>query len=355
MPIISIVIPVYNRPELIAPGLDSIYNQGLENDKFEVILVNNGSPDPEVERICNSYAFNEIRPDNLHVMSVAKNNRGGSGRNAGIRAATGKYILHRDHDDIFLPNALKSIITELEKHPDLDMLIYDCEIRKYENFDLIQKMGHTSNSQSIMTGEEYLISQMAPTYLWVAAYRMLFLLENSLFVCEGAILEDTDYVNGCLIRAKKVCYRPIPAVCYYQFSKQLQNTSANFARPELIESLLQLGERLFKIHSETKSQFPKGANVLKGLYEYQYHSVVALYLWQRPYKEIVTTLEEHPLLVKTSNRLNNFASNHPKLYALVSVISAPVRKTVINAYKRILEGRNPIAKAFVKTYRQLKS
>lgn len=355
MPLISIVIPVYNRPELIVPGLDSIYNQCLENDQFEVILVNNGSPDPEVERICNSYTYHEIRPDNLHIISVAKNNRGGSGRNAGIRAATGKYILHRDHDDIFLPNALKSILSELKCHPELDMLIYDCEIRKYENFDYIEGMGHASNSQSIMSGEEYLITQMAPTYLWVAAYRKDFILENSLFVCEGVILEDTDYVNNCLIRAKKVCYKPIPAVCYYQFGKQLQNTSANFAKPELIESLLQLGERLFNIHSETKSQFPNGANVLKGLYEYQYHSVIALYLWQRPYREIVTTLRKHPLLVETSNNLTNFASHHPKLYALVSVVSAPARKTAINVYRRILEGRNPLAKAFVKTYRKLKS
>ena len=97
-PLVSIVIPAYNVAAYIAETLESIFAQTYTN--YEVIVVNDGSPDTEeFERAIAPYLdrLRYLKQENLGA-SVA--------RNAGVKAARGEFIAFLDADDLWQPNYL---------------------------------------------------------------------------------------------------------------------------------------------------------------------------------------------------------------------------------------------------------
>ena len=97
-PLVSIVIPAYNVAAFIGETLDSVFAQTCTD--FEVILVNDGSPDTEeFERA--------LQPYRDRVRYLKQENSGASAaRNAGLRAARGELIAFLDADDLWAPQYL---------------------------------------------------------------------------------------------------------------------------------------------------------------------------------------------------------------------------------------------------------
>ncbi len=92
LPLVSIIVPVYNVEQYLTTCLDSLINQTYRN--IEIICVNDGSPDRSID-ILNSYALSDSR-----VKVVSKSNGGISdARNYGIKYASGKYFMFIDSDD----------------------------------------------------------------------------------------------------------------------------------------------------------------------------------------------------------------------------------------------------------------
>lgn len=99
-PAISVVIPVYNVEKFLPRCLDSVLYQTFSD--WEAVCVNDGSPDGS-DKILASYAAGDAR-----FKIVSKENGGLSdARNAGVRAARGKYILFLDSDDFIHPQTLE--------------------------------------------------------------------------------------------------------------------------------------------------------------------------------------------------------------------------------------------------------
>jgi glycosyltransferase involved in cell wall biosynthesis len=99
LPKISIVIPAYDVAAYIAETLESVFAQTFTD--FEVIVVNDGSPDTEeLERVLQPYL--------KRIYYLKQENRGASAaRNTGLRAARGELIAFLDADDLWLPRYLE--------------------------------------------------------------------------------------------------------------------------------------------------------------------------------------------------------------------------------------------------------
>ncbi|HEX8735396.1 MAG TPA: glycosyltransferase family 2 protein [Pyrinomonadaceae bacterium] len=107
-PQISVVIPAYNVAGFIAETLDSVLAQTFTN--YEIILVNDGSPDTEkLEKALENY-FEKI------VYLRQENGGTASARNAGIENARGEFIAFLDGDDIWLPENLGEQIEFLQEN-----------------------------------------------------------------------------------------------------------------------------------------------------------------------------------------------------------------------------------------------
>ena len=118
-PFFSIVIPTYNRADLIGLTLDSVLSQ--EFDSFEVLVVDDGSQD-------GTAAVVQARADpRLHYLPKANAERGAA-RNYGLARALGQYVLFLDSDDLLHPNHLATLhaaIAVVTVPPDFIATKYD--------------------------------------------------------------------------------------------------------------------------------------------------------------------------------------------------------------------------------------
>lgn len=116
VPQVSIIIPAYNIAKYIAETLNSVFIQTFNN--FEVIVINDGSPDTnELEKALKPY-FDKI------VYLKQENVGAGAARNLGIENSHGELLAFLDGDDIWLPEFLESQVKFLEEN-DYDLVYSD--------------------------------------------------------------------------------------------------------------------------------------------------------------------------------------------------------------------------------------
>jgi glycosyltransferase involved in cell wall biosynthesis len=107
-PLISVIIPTYNRGWIIKEAIDSVLAQDYVN--FELIVVDDGSTD-DTHDILNSYQKN--------FLVLRQNNKGVSAaRNRGLAAASGRLIAFLDSDDTWLPQKLSQQVDFFQSNPD---------------------------------------------------------------------------------------------------------------------------------------------------------------------------------------------------------------------------------------------
>lgn len=105
--LISIVIPCYNRRDIILDSLNSVLNQTYKN--IEVIIVDDASTD-------NTYElFEEIHDDRVHYYRYEENQGACYARNYGVERARGKYIAFQDSDDIWHCDKLEKQYNDIIK------------------------------------------------------------------------------------------------------------------------------------------------------------------------------------------------------------------------------------------------
>lgn len=109
MPIISVIIPVYNAEKTIEKTINSVLSQSFEN--FEIIVINDGSTDRTLA-ILDKFSDSRIK-----VFSY-KNSGAQKSRNRGIEKASGEYLAFLDSDDLWTPDKLKLQLSALKKHPE---------------------------------------------------------------------------------------------------------------------------------------------------------------------------------------------------------------------------------------------
>ena len=98
-PLVSVVIPAYNRAGTISRSVQSVLNQSLQD--FEIIVVDDGSSD-NTATVVQSFADGRIR-----VLRHENNQGAGPARNTGMQAAQGQYIAWLDSDDEWFPDKLQ--------------------------------------------------------------------------------------------------------------------------------------------------------------------------------------------------------------------------------------------------------
>ena len=110
MPFFSVVIPVYNRADLVCPTLDSV--AGQTHDSWELLVVDDGSTDGTLAML---EEYRQRLGDRMQVLQ--QSNAGpGAARNRGIAAARGRYVAFLDSDDLWFPWTLEFYRRALEAH-----------------------------------------------------------------------------------------------------------------------------------------------------------------------------------------------------------------------------------------------
>jgi glycosyltransferase involved in cell wall biosynthesis len=116
-PKVSVIIPTYNTAAFIAETLNSVFGQTFRD--FEVIVINDGSPDTAELEVA-------LQPYRTRIRYIKQENRGLPGaRNVGIGLARGELLAFVDSDDIWMPDYLSAQVEFLDNHPRVDASISD--------------------------------------------------------------------------------------------------------------------------------------------------------------------------------------------------------------------------------------
>lgn len=115
--LISVTVPVFNTAKTIFETLDSLNNQTLDKEYFEVNVVDDCSTDPETQKIINDLENKGYKDLQLNVYRHETNKWLAEVRNTGAKIAKGKYLCSLDSDDILAENYLKDSVLVLESNP----------------------------------------------------------------------------------------------------------------------------------------------------------------------------------------------------------------------------------------------
>ena len=193
---LSIIVPVYNVEQYIRPCFDSIFNQGLNDDEYEVIIVNDGTKDRSMEMI------EDIISQHNNITIINQDNQGLSvARNNGIAIAKGEYILMPDSDDLLVENSVKPLL-EKAIGTKADLIIADFTEMSDEKITKLTSNKHFEINEVRMTGKElylYLDNIIAP--IWRTLYRRQFLYDNHLLFIPNIYFEDNPFTNECYLKA----------------------------------------------------------------------------------------------------------------------------------------------------------
>ena len=113
LPIVSTIVPVYNRPALLREAVDSVLAQTYR--ALEVVIVDDGSTDetPDVGR--------ELERQNAETVRYVRQDNAGPGpaRNTGLQVARGEFIQYLDSDDLLDPRKFERQVAALRERPDV--------------------------------------------------------------------------------------------------------------------------------------------------------------------------------------------------------------------------------------------
>jgi len=190
--LISVIIPVYKVEKYIHECINSVLNQTYQN--LEIILVDDGSPD-NCPGICDEYAAKDKRVKVIHKLNGGLSDA----RNAGLREATGEYILFLDSDDYWIgTDSISKTDNFIGQYEQVDIIYFD-RITFFENnpdiklepktFDL-EKINGKSKAEvlSYFIGEGRFIVSACNKLI-----RKSIITENDIFFEKGLLSEDVDW------------------------------------------------------------------------------------------------------------------------------------------------------------------
>jgi glycosyltransferase involved in cell wall biosynthesis len=189
--LISIIVPSFNRADLIAETLNSVFSQTYQ--KWECIIVDDGSSDNTIY-IINSFIQKDSR------FSLIKRNRFPKGaptcRNIGLDISNGEFIIYLDSDDILAPYCLEQRFNKFSVHFDMDFLVFKSLLFVDEPF---------SNGfyWNIDNEENDLARFIKLDALWQTSgpiYKKEFLLKMNGFKEDLLFWQDYDLHLRCLLK-----------------------------------------------------------------------------------------------------------------------------------------------------------
>lgn len=224
---LSIVINMYNTALFLPKCIDTLLNQDIPGDSYEIILVDDGSTDDSLEQ-ANSYLKDKLNnPSWPDIRIYSHPNKGLAGaRNTGVDAATGEYLCFVDPDDYIEQNSLSALLQQMDDEQ-LDMLRFNYQKIDEEGnnvADSEMEAGFDYTPQ-IMSGKDFLVNRMTTScYVWAYIYRLDLIRKNDIRFIEGCYFDDTPWLPRVMQKAERINCTPVRHQYYLQRSGSLVRT-----------------------------------------------------------------------------------------------------------------------------------
>lgn len=242
--VVSTVITVYNRPQLLAEAVDSVLAQTYR--PIEIVIVDDGSTDESGQFARN---FSMQFPD---VVRYVYQTNGGpaSASNCGLRLVTGEFVQFLDSDDVIMPEKFAMQVAGLRAHPECGIAY--CYAREYP-------LGQPwSGFPSRRTGQTFdrLFPALLSGKIWptpAPLYRRAVVEDNGAFV-DSSIYQDWEY--ECRAAARDVRLHHVPAyLCDLRGAHQIEGRKKGGASGKKLADVAMVLERI--LHHARTARVPR--------------------------------------------------------------------------------------------------
>ncbi len=257
MPLVSVIIPVYNVEKYIAKCISSLQRQDYEN--FEIIVVDDGSPDRSANII------DEMSVKDSRIRVIHKSNGGvSSARNVGIENSNGEYLMFVDGDDWVEKNYISEFVRFIKFSSNDIVMNYNYITdnglpRCYEN-GASNILTRDQAAQCIYNGRIFVA-------VWNKLYKRSFLYNHSI-----RFREDIWFGEGMLFNIE--CLAHINNVGVMNKTLYHQEANANSAMRFFNLNSYQCGLKSMKIQKSIIDKFKPEVLDAWMLHNYQYHQTI---------------------------------------------------------------------------------
>jgi len=230
-PAVSVIIPAFNAADYIGEALASVFAQTYGD--FEVVVINDGSPDTEkLEQV--------LRPYLSRINYLKQQNRGPSAaRNLGIRQAGGEFLAFLDSDDIWMPEYLAEQMRLFRENPSLDMVYSDLRFFGNSGPSRMSYMQLYPPRSSEVTFENILTEDCPVVFPSCVVARLKALIQVGLFDESLTYSEDTDLALRMAYRGARIAFQRRPLVM-----RRTHPGSLNATRQKVEQGELRVLEKL---------------------------------------------------------------------------------------------------------------
>lgn len=253
--ILSIIIPVYNVEKYVEKCIRSCENQNIPKEDYELIVVNDGTPDGSlaiIERLAKEYSNIKVISQENQGLSVA--------RNTGLEAARGEYVWYVDSDDWIEENCLKEVTGKLVDN--IDILQILCK-RAYEDGTI--RIPAQKFLDGIHSGKEVTELGGLADPAQFSILRFGFLKENDFKFFPGIYHEDAELKLRMAYTAKKIAFYKPPV---YYYLKRASDSIMAIPKPKRSSDLLTVCRHLhdFQISRVEGSKANRHFNFMISIY-----------------------------------------------------------------------------------------
>lgn len=220
---LSIIVPLYNTEKYIARCLDSLLNQNIPADKYEILVINDGSPD-NGKQLVEKYVS-----EHPNIKLFDQSNKGlYITRNRGIEIASGKYLYFIDSDDFIAANSLSSIIEYMNEY-ELDIFGFGIVATSESSLKPLNINKSDLKELVILDGPTYISEKsFRNEVVWYLVNRE-FLIKNNMTFRKGYGLEDGIFTAELIYNAKRITSAALEIYGYFQRPESTMHTN-NSAR-----------------------------------------------------------------------------------------------------------------------------
>lgn len=237
MPLISIIVPVYNADKYLHRCVDSILSQTFSD--FEILLINDGSIDG-TRIICDEYALSDSRIRVFHKQNAGVS----SARNLGLDQAQGEYVMFMDSDDYWYVNTALEHMAYTAQQFDLDIVRGEYKMVDQRGCELpeipISKIKHSLSYKIINSSTFYTQVICRDNFIFLSLIRKRA-IDTLRFNVERVFLEDMEFYVLLLLHPMKCMYVPIKFYAYRQLptsashTPKIRNLADSFSMCELFD------------------------------------------------------------------------------------------------------------------------
>ena len=211
LPLISVIIPVYNAELLLKKCIESICEQTFSN--LQIIIINDGSSDKSSEIV------RKIAEHDFRIELIEQENQGAAqAKNVGLQFVKGEYLMFVDSDD-FIHNNMIERLYNLSVIYDSDLVQCSYEIGNSDSFS----MRENKITISTYSNRNVFESKLYKSVVWGKLYKKEIF--NKVFFTKGRHIDDESVSYKTYYKSKKIIITNEKLYYYYQSKESLMRNN----------------------------------------------------------------------------------------------------------------------------------